>query len=431
MFFKLLKIITTRIRSEVYQKSFFSMRLLILTFLLLNLSWVSAQTGRDLIAYYSFDDCTANDNSGGGSNGIATPAGGIACDCGVRGQALLLDGVNTQVQFFGSINNNFAKKDFTISLYIKPLSISSSQEILFKKEGCNLDNILSIEYSPASNFISGIISENASKSANVGSNLAFGSCWQHIILKREGNRSSLYINGELKQEVTASTRVDLSNNAVLTLGGDLSNVAICPTNRPFNGYVDELRIYDRALDDDELEGLYYAPDRIANRDTTIFLGNAVPIDITNTCANIFSWSPATDVSDATIATPSISPTVTTSYQLSFNDGRCIANDSIRITVIDPATLDCQEIFLPNAFTPNGDNRNDSYGISNPYAISNLISLEIFDRWGGRVFFTDDPFVTWDGSFKGEPVNPGVMLYRVRYNCDGEEKIDVGSLSIIR
>ena len=402
------------------------MRLLILAFLLLNISWVSAQTNRDLVAYYSFDDCTASDNSGGGSNGIAT--GNLVCDCGVRGMAMLLNGTDAQIQFFGPINNNFAKKDFTISLYVKPVNINSTQDILFKKEGCNPDNVLSIDYSPASNFISGIVSENASKAANVGSNLDFGSCWQHIILKREGNRSALYINGQLKQESTASTRVDLSNNAVLSMG---PNVAICPTSRAFNGYVDELRIYDRALDDDELEELYFAPDRIANRDTTIFLGNSVPITTTNTCANIFSWTPTTDVSDATIANPSISPTVTTSYQLSFNDGRCIANDSIRITVIDPATLDCQEIFLPNAFTPNGDNRNDFYGISNPYAISNLISLEIFDRWGGRVFFTDDPFVTWDGSFKGEPVNPGVMLYRVRYNCDGEEKIDVGSLSIIR
>ena len=403
------------------------MRLLILAFLLFNLSWSSAQTTRDLVAYYSFDDCTANDNSGGGSNGIAT--GNLGCDCGVEGMAMLLNGTDAQIQFFGPINNNFAKKDFTVSLYVKPLSINSAQDILFKKEACGPDNVLSIEYSPASNFISGIISENASKSANVGSNLEFGNCWQHIVLIRKGNRSSLYINGELKQENTASTRVDLSNNAVLSMGGP--NVAICPTSRAFNGYVDELRIYDRALDDDELEDLYFAPDRIANRDTTIFLGNSVPIDITNTCANIFSWSPTTNVSDPMSANAVITPTETSSYQLSFNDGRCIANDSIRITVIDPATLDCQEIFLPNAFTPNGDNRNDTYGISNPYAISNLISLEIFDRWGGRVFFTDDPFTTWDGSFKGDPVNPGVMLYRVLYDCDGEEKIDVGSLSIIR
>ena len=89
------------------------------------------------------------------------------------------------------------------------------------------------------------------------------------------------------------------------------------------------------------------------------------------------------------------------------------------------------MYLPKAFTPNGDGINDSYGISNPFAVRELISFEIYDRWGGRVFSTDNPFETWDGTSKGQYLNPGVLLYRVRFRCDDEEIIDVGSLSIIR
>ncbi|MBO6518362.1 MAG: gliding motility-associated C-terminal domain-containing protein, partial [Bacteroidia bacterium] len=110
---------------------------------------------------------------------------------------------------------------------------------------------------------------------------------------------------------------------------------------------------------------------------------------------------------------------------------CSIVDSIRINVIDPDDLSCEEVFLPKAFTPNDDGLNDTYGISNPFAIQELISFEIFDRWGGRVFYTENPQDAWDGYFKGVPVNPGIMLYKVNYICEGEEKISTGSVTILR
>ena len=129
--------------------------------------------------------------------------------------------------------------------------------------------------------------------------------------------------------------------------------------------------------------------------------------------------------------PVLAPTETTTYHLSFTDNfGCVATDSLKVAVIDPATLDCKP-FLPKAFTPNDDGLNDTYGLDNPFAFTDFISLEIFDRWGGRIFFTDDPFIRWDGAFKGEPVNPGVFLYKVRYRCTGDELLDAGSFTVIR
>jgi gliding motility-associated-like protein len=120
------------------------------------------------------------------------------------------------------------------------------------------------------------------------------------------------------------------------------------------------------------------------------------------------------------------------YTLAYTEDQvCISYDTVRITVIDPSTLPCDKIYLPKAFTPNNDNINDTYGISNPFAIEELLSFEIYDRWGSRVFFTDNETTKWDGSFQGEPMNPGVLLYRVRFKCNGEERIDVGSLAIMR
>jgi gliding motility-associated-like protein len=110
---------------------------------------------------------------------------------------------------------------------------------------------------------------------------------------------------------------------------------------------------------------------------------------------------------------------------------CTARDSIEINVIDPSQLNCNEVFLPNAFTPNGDGLNDVYGISNPYAIPELITFEIFDRWGERVFATRDAFQTWDGAYRGQEVNSGVFLYKVRYLCQGEEIVLTGSITLMR
>ena len=197
--------------------------------------------------------------------------------------------------------------------------------------------------------------------------------------------------------------------------------------------MDELRIYNRALLDEEIEELYTEPDKIINRDTIIFLGGFVPVNITETCATDFDWSPINGVADPTLSSTTITPSTAGDHQytLSMNDGECVATDTLKISVIDPSLLDCKQLFLPKAFTPNGDGLNETYGISNPYVIETLKSFEIFDRWGERVFFTVDPLSQWDGTFKGKPVNPGVMLYKVIYTCDGEEITTTGSITIIR
>ena len=73
------------------------------------------------------------------------------------------------------------------------------------------------------------------------------------------------------------------------------------------------------------------------------------------------------------------------YQLNLADQFCIATDTIHITVVDPDNLPCIAQ-LPKAFTPNGDGRNDTYGISNFIVLENkLIEFEIFDRWGRTDF----------------------------------------------
>ena len=161
------------------------------------------------------------------------------------------------------------------------------------------------------------------------------------------------------------------------------------------------------------------------------------VSLSNTCATAFLWSPAEGIDS--METNRREPTITPAqsgefvYTVRMNDNfsSCIAKDSIIIRVTDTNNLPCDELFLPKAFTPNGDGLNDLFGISNPFVLQNLISFEIFDRWGNRVFITDNADEKWDGLYNGKEVNPGSMLYRILFECNGEEKAVVGNFAIIK
>ncbi len=386
-----------------------------------------AQPTNGLVAYYSFDACTAEDDSGNGGAGLII--GNPGCECGVVGNALNLDGVTDNINLLSTVNNFFDRQDFTVSFYMKSSNSQGTQIVLSKNLNCDANNSFTIRVTPAANNLAVGLSENTSKQANVNSQLDFNTCWQHVVFTRRGAKSSLYLNGNLKDENSAVSQVDIENAGVLTIGGGAC--AEFNVDNRFAGLIDELRVYSRSLNINEVRELYVAPDQIATMDQTIFLGESVEVESNASCADEFSWTPVDFIDTPLEKNVVITPEESQVYTLFFEDDICLSSDSIRITVIDPNDLACDEVFLPKAFTPNGDNLNDTYGISNPFAIQDLISFEIFDRWGGRVFFTDSEVDQWDGSFNGEPMNPGVFLYRVRFRCDGNEDTVVGSVTVIR
>lgn len=405
------------------------MKFSIIAFFFFAVIQLSAQTVDGLQILYSFDNNTVTDDY---SNSTALVLGTPVYGCGVKGSALKLSGIPGEgIQLYGQeINSLFRIADFTLSFYFKSTENTLTRDLISKRTNCAGDSSIAIRYSPNSGQLSCEVSENPSKSASVIYKLDRTRCWQLVTLVRSHSRTLLYINGRLAGSNTAISRLNLTNDSPLNIGADACSG---PAVKPLKGYIDELRVYDRALTEDEIKQLYYSPDLIVNRDTTVFLGGSVPISTTPTCATSFSWSPSNDVSNAAIANPVITPSLPGkfAYLLSMGDGECTSVDTIQIKVIDPSTLDCSKAFLPSAFTPNGDGTNDLFYISNYYVIDELISFEIFDRWGAKVFETTDPEGKWDGNFRGQAVNPGVMLYKVVYVCNGEQKTQVGTVTIIR
>lgn len=391
-----------------------------------------AQTTVGLVAHYTFEG-NLNDASGNTSNAgieVGTPA----YSCGVFGQALLLDGANDQVRIpnTSSVAGEFDREDFTVAFYFKPIGFNGTQYLISKRDtACDNDRKFFVRYVPNSRTINTFLAQDADKDVNLLTVANNQACWQHLAIVRIDNRVFVYLNGQLRSNLGTASRINLETAGPLYIGG---SECIGGIETPFSGLIDDVRIYRRGLSAPEVAGLYLPPDNILTNDTIVFQGTSLQVELSNTCGTAFNWVPGTDVNSPTDAEPVIDATTPGQFtyyiQISDQVSTCTAVDSFRVTVVDPNTLPCK-VAMAKAFTPNLDNLNDTYGISNPFAITEFVSLEIFDRWGGRVFTATTPFDQWDGTFNGDPVNPGVFLWRVAYRCDGTEITDTGTVTLIR
>lgn len=90
-----------------------------------------------------------------------------------------------------------------------------------------------------------------------------------------------------------------------------------------------------------------------------------------------------------------------------NSGNCSDSFKLPVCVLDTVTL-----FIPSAFTPNDDGSNDVFGISTG-SVSN-VSIEVYNRWGEKIFQTFDPKGVWDGTYKGNPCPTDYYIYVIKY-----------------
>ena len=98
--------------------------------------------------------------------------------------------------------------------------------------------------------------------------------------------------------------------------------------------------------------------------------------------------------------------------------------------------DCEcALFIPNAFTPNGDNIDDDFGPIS-YCELKAYNLVIYDRWGMVVFMTEDPNLKWDGTLYGKWIENGIYNYVLKYNFEKsgdkvEYEITYGNVTLLR
>ena len=185
----------------------------------------------------------------------------------------------------------------------------------------------------------------------------------------------------------------------------------------------------------------------------VIVGNATPLDIgkdtvisagtvyrltTNISPQSneirkWNWSSNLELSCKSCPSPTVrvSNDATISL-LAINRFGCTSTDTIRLQTFCPAT----EIFIPNAFTPDGDGINDKLIVQGK-GVKMIRYLKIFNRWGEVVFektnfLPGDAANAWDGRVRGKPASPDVFVYMCEVICEkGLPTIFKGNVAILK
>jgi gliding motility-associated-like protein len=173
--------------------------------------------------------------------------------------------------------------------------------------------------------------------------------------------------------------------------------------------------------------VYRNPVADAGPDKSILIGDTAILNgsLKGTQTNFF-WTPGTTISNTAIVDPEVYPLQTKIYTLHVEStvGCGVAADDVTVKVFN-------DLYIPNAFTPNNDGRNDRMRVT---ALDNyeLIAFRIYNRWGQDVYNAADIDDGWDGKFKGVAQPPGIYVYHLVIQAPNRRKIvRKGTIALIR
>lgn len=170
--------------------------------------------------------------------------------------------------------------------------------------------------------------------------------------------------------------------------------------------------------------VHQPPDAEAGQDTTIIAGTALQLIATGGLT--YLWVPSTDLSNPNIPNPVTTTLENISYIVYVTDTfGCTDSDTINITVDETA-----DIFIPDIFSPNGDGENDILFVRGN-GIKKLDFI-IYDRWGEKIFETNDINNGWDGTYKGAKLFTAVFSYYIKAAFyDGSSYERKGNITLVR
>ena len=166
-----------------------------------------------------------------------------------------------------------------------------------------------------------------------------------------------------------------------------------------------------------------------NHDTA-FVGQE--IQLIATLANYsYQWSPGIGLNNTQIYNPlaTLDSGSYTYIVVITDDKGCTNTDTVTIYVKNVTCVE-PELFVPNAFSPNGDGINDVI-----YVHGNTIlemHFVIYDRWGVKVFESNEPSFGWDGTYKNKKLTPAVFDYYAEITCYNKEKFfKKGNITLLK
>ncbi len=248
-----------------------------------------------------------------------------------------------------------------------------------------------------------------------GNELTFNLNIQFIDITGVSNQYTLVWNyNDTLRNITKNSTTSFTPNHTQTVYFQAYGVSGCEIiNDSFQITVNPLPVVDATVDK-----------------PIINTGEQVQLNATQNQNYAYNWIPVDLVSNSTIFNPTSSPTQTTTYTVFVNDrNNCKAQDTVSVRV-ENTVCDKNNIFIPNAFSPNGDGYNDVFNVrSAPLKSYHLL---IYNRYGNKVFESYDATIGWNGSYKNQPAQLEVYGYYFEGECLQGEKITLkGNVSLIK
>jgi gliding motility-associated-like protein len=161
----------------------------------------------------------------------------------------------------------------------------------------------------------------------------------------------------------------------------------------------------------------------AGRDTLVFKNT--PFQLRGKGGLSYLWTPSAYLNSNNIPTPIGSIVNDQSFQLEVTDERgCKSTDIVKVQVFVE-----DDIYVPTSFTPNNDGKNDMF---RPIAPTGVVYLfEVFNRWGQKVFSTDNTSLGWNGKIQDILQPSGVYVWHLKAKTRaGKEVVKKGTVMLV-
>ncbi len=344
-------------------------RAVVIFFLSISFFHINAQDlTQGLVGYYSFCGCNANDHSGNENHG--TLIGNPECIEGIKGEGFYMNrggGTTgcgmTNTQFIQLPTLGAIWEDgITIAAWVEFENAANYERIVdfgngdgdsggmnvwFGREG-NSDN-LTLE-----SWVSSDANQNRSTGRLVAVDAITNGQIEFYCATISGNTMRIYVNGELlaQKQGNPIANVQRAQNYI-----GRSNW--CFADPDFQGFIDEVRIYNRALSDEEILQLYDSPLYSSNYTTeSICFGENIQLNAQEGIA--YQWSPGINLSATDIANPIATLPATAEYTVKISlPGGCIITDTVRIEVNELEETEINETIC-EGFSYEGYTRSGTY-----------------------------------------------------------------------
>jgi len=391
----------------------------------------------------------------------------------ITNNSLLFDGSTQSFEIPNNAAFNIGTTDFSVEMWVWTQQTSGVQYLAVYRDASAVGWVIFVDANGRVAFGAKDNSGGATRYLYSGSfanpvSINDGQ-WHHVAVTwgRGPNEVIMYIDGTEVSRNTNGTQPgqqpfpggDISHSSAITLGYGVSPSGGGPVY--FDGEIDEFRIWNGARSVADIQNLMST-----HLNPASFSSLAVNFDFNETNSSD-GWKDCASgiVSPTGVSIPAVNtaggPSMTfnfaynwtntsgntqsgSNYQKSFKSddtviveiGYCkyLCSDTVIIQIADCDTVrdprDVAAVFMPTAFTPNGDTKNDYYTVK-ANAIS-YFELQIYNRDGNILFHSKDIQTSWDGTFEGKLCMEGVYTAQVLFrDIDGEEFIRYQQFNLMR